>query len=235
MESKIDELLHLSYKNGKYQKLVLFFCFLTWINSNIFNTSIELLGQRARVIDPFNSSITDELNDDLCEKIIKDTNNTYKFTRNINSIISSLNFDCDKFGISLFSISPYIGNIFGGAIYIYISNHRTYKSLIFTASTCFVIVLTCISIPTNFIFISGGLMISSIMANSILCSTFMLGIENEIGKRRTRFTMIVYLGYLICKFVYPTLLMRIVELNWRGVFGFCVIITGVIELFFYFY
>ena len=65
MESKIDELLHLSYKNGKYQKLVLFFCFLTWINSNIFNTSIELLGQRARVIDPFNSSITDELNDDL--------------------------------------------------------------------------------------------------------------------------------------------------------------------------
>ena len=235
MESKIDELLHLSYKNGKYQKLVLFFCFLTWINSNIFNTSIELLGQRARVIDPFNSSITDELNDDLCEKIIKDTNNTYKFKRNINSIISSLNYDCDKFGISLFSISPYIGNIFGGAIYIYISNHRTYKSLIFTASTCFVIVLTCISIPTNFIFISGGLMISSIMANSILCSTFMLGIENEIGKRRTRFTMIVYLGYLICKFVYPTLLMRIVELNWRGVFGFCVIITGVIELFFYFY
>ena len=78
-------------------------------------------------------------------------------------------------------------------------------------------------------------MISSIMANSILCSTFMLGIENEIGKRRTRFTMIVYLGYLICNFVYPTLLMRIVELNWRGVFGFCVIITGVIELFFYFY
>lgn len=63
----------------------------------------------------------------------------------------------------------------------------------------------------------------------------MLGIENEIGKRRTRFTMIVYLGYLICNFVYPTLLMRIVELNWRGVFGFCVIITGVIELFFYFY
>ena len=146
MESKIDELLHLSYKNGKYQKLVLFFCFLTWINSNTFNTSIELLGQRARVIDPFNSSITDELNDDLCEKIIKDTNNTYKFNRNINSIISSLNYDCDKFGISLFSISPYIGNIFGGAIYIYISNHRTYKSLIFTASTCFVIVLTCISI-----------------------------------------------------------------------------------------
>ena len=78
-------------------------------------------------------------------------------------------------------------------------------------------------------------MISSVMANSILCPTFMLGIENEIGKRRTLFTMIVYLGYPICSFLYPVLLMKIVELNWKGIFGICVLITGVIELFFYFY
>ena len=239
MESKIDELLSLSYKNGKYQKLVLFFCFLTWINSNIFNTSIELLGQRSRVIDfsivNKTNQTSEELDDDLCNKIIKDTNNTYKYNRTSTSIISSLNFDCDKFGISLFSISPYFGNIIGGAIYIYISNHRTYKSLIFTASSCFVVFLTYISIVSSFINISGGIMISSVMANSILCSTFMLGIENEIGKRRTIFTMIVYLGYPICSFLYPVLLMKIVELNWKGIFGICVLITGFIELFFYFY
>ena len=43
MESNIDTLINFSYKNGKYQKLLLFFCFVTWLNSNLFNTSMSFI------------------------------------------------------------------------------------------------------------------------------------------------------------------------------------------------
>ena len=176
----------------------------------------------------------EELSESDCKEYLKNPNSII-YKKYQNSILSTLNLECERVGVIAFRFSPYIGNIFGGIIYIYISNHRTYKSLIFNASTLLVLLMTFISVIGNIISISISLLFCSIMANSILCSTFILGIENEIGKKRSLFTMCVYLGLPLCHFLYPSLLMKILELHWKSVFGIYIFITGFTELFFYFY
>lgn len=66
MESNINTLIDFSYKNGRYQKLLLFFCFVTWLNSNLFNTSIPLFAEESLIQNPENKRQAISLNVSQC-------------------------------------------------------------------------------------------------------------------------------------------------------------------------
>ena len=68
MEFQIDLLIDLSYKKGRYQKLLLFFCFITWLNSNLFNTSMGLFTQPSLIQDPTNQTNFLQLNRSICRE-----------------------------------------------------------------------------------------------------------------------------------------------------------------------
>ena len=187
MESNIDTLINFSYKNGKYQKLLLFFCFVTWLNSNLFNTSMSLFSQESLIQNPNNKSEAISLNKTICQK--HSNNSSYPLPINTTypySIISSTSSECLILGKVLYEASPHIGNILGGFLYVYFSNNKTYKSLIFSASSILILCYVLISFQKNIGIIALVLLFSTIQTNSILCSIFILSLELEKGKDRAK-------------------------------------------------
>ena len=185
MESNIDTLINFSYKNGKYQKLLFFFCFVTWLNSNLFNTSMSLFSQESLIQNPNNKSEAISLNKTISQK--HSNNSSYPLLINTTypySIISSTSSECLILGKVLYEAKPHIGNILGGFLYIYFSNNKTYKSLIFSASSILILCYVLISFQKNIGIIALVLLFSTIQTNSILCSTFILSLELEKGKER---------------------------------------------------
>ena len=223
MEASIDSLIKIAYKNRRYQKVLLFFCFLTWLNSNIFNTSIEVLSEPSTINDK-NVSIKD------CQVSPRKRTNIKLY-----SIVSESNFDCDFIGQLQFKLSLLIGNVIGGLLFIYFSNKLRYKKLILIASSFMIIFTTSIALIKNLTFISIMVLYCTIMTNSILCATFLLGIEMETGKKRSSFTKYVYLGLPLCELLYPNFLMRKLNFHWKSVLSFSVIVTSYLTLFFTFY
>ena len=99
MEAYIDSLIQIAYKNRRYQKVLLFFCFLTWLNSNIFNTSIEVLSEPSTINDK-NVSIKD------CQVSPRKRTNIKLY-----SIVSESDFDCDFIGQLQFKLSSKCGTL----------------------------------------------------------------------------------------------------------------------------
>lgn len=223
MEASIDSLIKIAYKNRRYQKVLLFFCFLTWLNSNIFNTSIEVLSEPSSINDK-------DVNFKDCQE-----SQTKNATIKLYSIVSESNFNCDFRGQLALILSPSNGNILGGMLFIYFSNKLRYKKLILIASSFIIILTTSMGLIKNLTFISLMVCYSTIMTNSILCATFLLGIEMETGQKRSSFTKYVYLGLPLCDLIYPNILMRKLNFHWKTVISFSVIVTAYLALFFTFY
>lgn len=150
------------------------------------------------------------------------------------SIISTTNSEC-VLGSLLLAILPFLGNMFGGFLYIYISNNSTYKSLIFTASSSLIISYMLMTVQSDLFIIFISICLSTIQTNSILCSTFILGVEMEKGKERAKFAKYVYLGYHFCYLFYSVILMKAFNFHWHSILGINILITGIVELFFYYY
>ena len=79
MDSKISNLIELSYSKGKYQGVFLLFCFLTWLNCNIFHVTIHKLEYFPLIYsDPPSTEKYEDYDSNICTKLEKNDTFYYK-------------------------------------------------------------------------------------------------------------------------------------------------------------
>lgn len=237
MDSKISNLIELSYSKGKYQGVFLLFCFLTWLNCNIFHVTIHKLEYFPIIYsDPPSTEKYEDYDSNICTKLEKNETfyimyyKTYKY-----SIVADLESECDYIGNFMLSASPYAGSVIGPIIFIFTSQKFTYKSVIFANANLMIITLVMITLFNNIYAISVFIMLFSIQVTLVCCATYLLGIEIASKKRRALFTTIVYIGLPFSGLFYNFLFMSLYELYWKGVIGICIFMAGIIDLFYYFF
>ena len=216
MDEKIDKIIDLCGTKNKYQYILVFISFISWINNMMVSIALPFLEKTPEIIyiDPKTKEIkTSHLNYTICtwDKSLYNISKIDKY-----SWVNEFNISCDRFKTGLIGTLNFSGSFLGSITLNFFADYFGRKNTIIYSLILYIILNTWVAFMKSFYFVMLGNFILNALNTYINYTMLMMVEEVTNSKLRGNFGTFINSGFPACGLVYFPLFIHLK--TWQKVF-----------------
>jgi MFS family permease len=216
MDEKIDKIIDLCGTKNKYQYILVFISFISWINNMMVSIALPFLEKTPEIIyiDPKTKEIkTSHLNYTICtwDKSLYNISKIYEY-----SWVNEFNISCDQVKTGLIGSLNFGGSFLGSITLNFFADNFGRKNTIIYSLILYIILNTWVVFMKSFYFVMMGNFILNALNTYINYTMLMMVEEVTNSKLRGNFGTFINSGFPACGLVYFPLFIYLK--TWQKVF-----------------